>query len=49
MDQDSSDNSSDELFSDLGLPEEEGISAAEKISLGVPPEVSIEKEIVQKL
>jgi hypothetical protein len=46
MDQDSSDNSSDDPFSDSSLPQGEVISTAEKISLSVPSEVSIEKEIV---
>jgi hypothetical protein len=49
MDQDSSDNSSDDPFSDSGLPQEEVISTAEKVCLSVPSEVSIEKEIVWKV
>jgi hypothetical protein len=49
MDQDLSDNSSDYPFSDSSLSQEEGISTAEKISVCVPSEVRIEKEIVQKV
>lgn len=45
MDQDSSDNSSDGLFSDSELAEEADIPTAEKFSLSIPSEVSIEKEI----
>jgi len=46
MDQDSSDNSSDDLLSDSCLAEEDGMSTVEKFSLSVPSEVSIEWEIM---
>ena len=49
MEQDLSDNSSDDPFSDSSLSQEEVISTAEKISVSVPSEVRIEKEIVQKV
>lgn len=49
MDQDLSDDSSDDPFSDSSLSQEEVISTAENISLSVPSEVRIEKEIVQKV
>jgi hypothetical protein len=46
MDQDSSDNSSDDLLSDSGLAEEDIVPAVEKYSLSVPSEVSIEKDVM---
>jgi hypothetical protein len=49
MDQDLSDNSSDDPFSDSSLCQEEGISTAEKISISVPSEVNMEKETVPKV
>lgn len=49
MDQDLSDNSSDDPFSDSSLSHEEGISTAEKISVSVPSEVRTEKENVPKV
>jgi len=49
MDQDLSDNSSDDPFSDSSLSQDEGISSAEKISISVPSEVRIEKETVPKV
>lgn len=49
MEQDLSDNSSDDPFSDSSLSQEEVISTAEKISVSVPSEVRIEKEIVQEV
>jgi hypothetical protein len=49
MDQDLSDDSSDDPFSDSSLSQEDVISTAENISLSVPSEVRIEKEIVQKV
>jgi len=49
MDQDLSDNSSDDPFSDSSLSQGEVISTAEKISVSVPSEVRIEKETVPKV
>ena len=49
MDQDLSDNSSDDPFSDSSLFQEEVNSTAEKISVSVPSEVRIEKETVPKV
>lgn len=49
MDQDLSDNSSDDPFSDSSVYQEEGISTAEKISVSVPSEVMIEKGTVPKV
>lgn len=49
MDQDLSDNSSDDPFSDSSLSQEEVISTVEKVSVSVPSEVRIEKETVPKV
>jgi hypothetical protein len=45
MDQDLSDNSSDDPFSDSSLSQEEVISTVEKISVSVPSEVKIEETV----